>query len=187
MVYRRSKIDPTTREVQLWDAVPTVFTNSDQALVNKEVVLGKKNLFVLNNEPNQQAEMDSPAENTGRIFMADAAGLKIQKKTCVDVYDFNDFYGISVQDPLEIVEAKKSLWFEVNQVYGAVGATKVSLGGLIGQVDPGINILMWLVVAGGVVLAGGVLAGWLWWRKNKKVKMEERGYGRVDLNSTCIS
>jgi hypothetical protein len=185
MVYRRSEIHWKAREVQLWDAIPTTFINSDKALVNKEVVLGKKNLFVLNNEPNQQAKMDFPTDDNGRIFMAGADGLKIERKTCVDVYDFNDFYGISVQDPDQLVNSKKSLWFEVNQVYGELGVTKVSLGGLIGQVDPGVNLMLWVIVAGGVVLAAAALVGYLWWRKNKKGKMGESAYSRVHSNSTC--
>lgn len=130
--------------------------------------------------------MDFPTDDSGRIFMADPAGFKIEKKTCIDVYDFNDFYGISVQDPDLLVKSKKSLWFEVNQVYGELGVTKVSLVGLIGHVDPGINLVMWVIVAGGVVLAVGALAWWLWWRKNKKGKMEESAYEKININSTCL-
>ena len=99
MVYRRSEFDPKTKEVQLWDAIPTTFINTENFLSTTEITLGAKNLFILNNEPNQQDEMIFPAGDRG-IFMVQ----RPKKRSCIDVYDFNDFYGISTEYPDAFVD-----------------------------------------------------------------------------------
>ena len=179
MVYKRSEIDPKTTEVQLWDAIPTTFINTEHSLSTTEVTLGVNNLFILNNEPNQQDKMIFPAGDRG-IFIV----KKPKKQSCIDVYDFNDFYGISAQDPDFLVNLKSKLSFSVNQVYGQAHTTKVSLGKLIGNVDPGPNVMLWVIVAGAIILAIGGLVFWLWYRRKQKLQGKEVSYHRIQAEST---